>query len=249
MISLGWTIRSTPFSLYLNSKHMQGVHVRRPPSFTLKDMISQTIHDFPQRPALSMVDGTPLTYAELGQAIDEVISLLQHHGITKGDRVAILSQNMPHWGVAYLAISSMGAVVVPILTDFHDNEILHIIRHSSCKAVFVSQLQYDKIGYGRLDPEPVMINLESFTVVDQELPMDRISEFLQDRNRDWLKLRNKALQAVGLMSQKVQEDDLAAIIYTSGTTGHPKGVMHIVGNFNATKMAMDELGIPIRSKF
>lgn len=213
------------YFLYYRLRFLQGETVKRPPIYTLKDMISQSIRDFPERAALSMVDGEPISYSELGALIGQVISLLQDNGISKGDRVAILSQNLPHWGVAYLAITSMGAVVVPILTDFHDNEILHIIRHSGSKAVFVSVQHYDKIGYGRLEPAPVMIDISSFNVIDPDIPTDRISEFLQDRNRDWVKLRNKALQAVGLINLKVQEDDLAAIIYTSGTTGSSKGVM------------------------
>ncbi len=121
--------------------------MKKPASFTLKDMINTTIKNFPERPALSMVDDTPITYRELGEQIAAVISMLQESGISKGDRVAILSQNMPNWGVAYLAITSMGAVAVPILVDFHESEILHIIRHSGSKLIFVSTLHYDRIGY------------------------------------------------------------------------------------------------------
>lgn len=199
--------------------------MKKPASFTLKDMINSTIKDFPERPALSMVDDTPITYRELGEQIAAVISMLQEHGITKGDRVAILSQNMPNWGIAYLAITSMGAVVVPILVDFHESEILHIIRHSGSKLIFVSTTHYDKIGYGQLDPAPRMINLDTLSPTEPNIPKDRISEFFQDRSRDLNRLRNKALTAVGIIGSDVKEDDLAAIIYTSGTTGSSKGVM------------------------
>ncbi|MCD8480870.1 MAG: acyl--CoA ligase [Candidatus Cloacimonetes bacterium] len=144
-------------------------------TYTMKAMIKQTIERHPNKPALSMVDEEPITYAQLGNMINDVIEMLRDSGIKKGDRVAILSQNMPNWGVAYLAITTMGAVVVPILVDFHLNEILQIIRHSGAKVVFVSSAQYDKIAYSDLDPFPVMINLDSLLPVEANLPKDKVA--------------------------------------------------------------------------
>lgn len=194
-------------------------------NWTLNELIGRTCENFPTRPALSMVDGEPITYAQLHDQLEEVRSLLALHGIVKGDRVAILSQNMPNWGIAYLAVSTLGAVVVPILVDFHVTEILHILRHSGTKLVFVSPQQYDKIGYSDLDPFPVMIDLETFEPVEPMIPQGKVMDFLQDRSRDINRLKRKALEAVGLVSAEVHEEDLAAIIYTSGTTGSSKGVM------------------------
>jgi long-chain acyl-CoA synthetase len=193
-------------------------------TFTLKAMIKQTVERHGNRPALTMVDAEPITYQQLDSLIDDVIDMMRDHGIQKGDRVAILSQNMPHWGVAYLAITSMGAIVVPILVDFHLSEILQIIRHSGAKAIFVSALHYDKVAYSDLDPMPVMFNLESLETVDANLPKDKITEFIQERSMAFKRFRNKAKEAVGLAGEP-HEDDLAAIIYTSGTTGSSKGVM------------------------
>ena len=187
-------------------------------------MIKQTVERHGNRPALTMVDAEPITYQQLDSLIDDVIDMMRDHGIQKGDRVAILSQNMPHWGVAYLAITSMGAIVVPILVDFHLSEILQIIRHSGAKAIFVSALHYDKVAYSDLDPMPVMFNLESLETVDANLPKDKITEFIQERSMAFKRFRNKAKEAVGLAGEP-HEDDLAAIIYTSGTTGSSKGVM------------------------
>ncbi len=188
-------------------------------------MIQNTIANHPSRPALSMVDSEPITYAQLADQIHEVIALLKEYGIQKGDRVAILSQNMPNWGVAYLAITSMGAVAVPILVDFHVNEILHIIKHSAAKAVFVSNIHYDKIAYSDLEPFPNLFILDDLSPIDPQLPKDKLSEYIQERKAAWKRIRNKALSAVGLLDYDPEENDLAAIIYTSGTTGSSKGVM------------------------
>lgn len=188
-------------------------------------MIDRTCEHFPERPALSMVDGEPIKYGELRDLIDDLIELLDKHGIAPGDRVAILSQNMPNWGIAYLAITSMGAVVVPILVDFHNNEILHILKHSGAKLVFVSTTQYEKIGYSDLDPFPTLINLDTFNPITENLPKETLKEFINEQRMQLNRLGKKALKGLGLIKQEVQENDLAAIIYTSGTTGSSKGVM------------------------
>ena len=194
-------------------------------NWTLKELIERTCAQFPSRPALSMVDGEPLTYGMVAKLIEELIFMMHNNGIQKGDRVAILSQNMPNWGVAYLAITSMGAVVVPILVDFHVNEILQILRHSGSKMVYVSTLQYDKIGYSELDPFPVMINLDDFEPLEPHIPQGKVQDFIMERSRDINRFKRKALEAIGLKSATIEEENLAAIIYTSGTTGSSKGVM------------------------
>lgn len=193
--------------------------------YTLKEMIDRTCEKFPDRPALAMVDQEPLKYSEVRILIDEVIEIMVRNGIVPGDRVAILSQNMPNWGISYLAITSMGAVVVPILVDFHNNEILHILKHSGTKLVFVSSTQYEKIGYADIEPYPLMINIETFREITPQLGKDKLGEILREGGISLQKLKNKALKAVGLLKNEVKEDDLAAIIYTSGTTGSSKGVM------------------------
>lgn len=193
--------------------------------FTLKSLIDRTCEQFPDRTALAWADGDALNYAEVRREIDALILLMQEHGIVKGDRVAILSQNMPNWGVAYMAITSMGAIVVPILIDFHVNEIIQIIRHSGAKMIYVSAAQYEKIGYADWDPAPIMISMDNFEELTPALPRDKIKAILQEQGKKLNILKRRALEAVGLLNTTVEEDDIAAIIYTSGTTGSSKGVM------------------------
>ncbi len=192
---------------------------------TLKAMIDRSCELYSGRPALSNVDGEPVTYRDLRQQIDALILLMAEHGVVKGDRVVILSQNMPNWGVAYLAIVSMGAVVVPILVDFHVNEILHILRHSEARLVFVSSAQYDKIGYAELDPKLTLVAMDNFEPLQPHVPKAKLQEFIYEQGKQLQMLRTKAMKAIGLAKSPVSEDDLASLIYTSGTTGLSKGVM------------------------
>ena len=86
------------------------------------------------------------TYRQMGADIERVASLLSVLGVEKGDKVAILSTNMPNWGVSFFAISVLGAVAVPILPDFHENEIKTIIEHSEAKVIFVAASLFGTLG-------------------------------------------------------------------------------------------------------
>ncbi len=193
--------------------------------YTLHKLLQRTVENFPNRPALSMVGDEPFTYAELNTRVKALQVFLGQQGVIKGDRVAILSENCPNWGIAYFAITTMGAVVVPILTEFHTNEVNQILRHSGAKLIFISTTLYEKIAYEDFEVRPEMVLIETFSLLPPETTKDKLKDALKDGNATLARLKEKAMKAVGLISTEVQEDDLAAIIYTSGTTGSSKGVM------------------------
>lgn len=193
--------------------------------YTIPAIFGNTVKKFGNRVALSMVNGSPYTYHELSKKVDEVMEFLRNQGISKGDKVAILSENMPQWGVAYLSVTCMGAIAVPILKDFHSNEVLHILRHSNAKLVFVSNSQYDKIMVEEFGNTVPLVMIESFQIIPSYLPKEGLRELLNDGAISYTRLKNKAKKAIGLKNDEVNENDTASIIYTSGTTGSSKGVM------------------------
>ncbi len=207
---------------------------------TLKDVLEHINAKYGNLPAVSFVGQPPLTYGELYQKALELQLLLKNDGITKGDRVAILSESMPHWSIAYFAVTSMGAVAVPILPDFHQNQVQHILRHSKSKAVFVSQNQLAKIEDARFDDLKRIILLDTFQPYEEEAKaawqelIDRGSKEINKIKQAALKLRQK--EESSAESEEPGPDDLAAIIYTSGTTGHSKGVM--LSHFNIVSNAV-----------
>lgn len=119
-------------------------------------------------------------------------------GVKAEHHVAILSENMPHWGVAYFAITRTGAAVVPILPDFSAREVQNILAHAEVKTVFVSERQLPKIAD--------LVDAGTVSVIPIETLDGIIAEQREDR-------------------PAIDEEALAAIIYTSGTTGTSKGVM------------------------
>ncbi len=84
---------------------------------SLVDMIEQSARHYLSRPALSLVGGERYTYSQVEKATRRLGTMLRSYGIGKGDKVALLAESSPLWGMAYLSVIRIGAVVVPILTD------------------------------------------------------------------------------------------------------------------------------------
>lgn len=166
---------------------------------TLQQLILNSVERYKDRPAFAFVDCKPSTYEEFGNAIEKVRQLLFTAGISGNDKVAILSHNMPNWAVAYFAITTMGAIAVPLLPDFSPAEIATVLAHSEAKGIFVSERLNNKIANTSVD---VKICMETLQIHSAE---------------------NKGIQRYN--NYEVNPDDIAVIIYTSGTTGRPKGVM------------------------
>ena len=158
--------------------------------------------------ALTFVDEEPLSYSEIYSRTQAVIGLLEKMEIEQGDKVAILSTNMPNWGISYFAITFMGAVAVPLLPDFIEGEIENILNHSESKAIFVSESLLSKIENFSCPKLRQKIGIEDFAILNNNNKQPEFS-------------------LTGRPEKKyfVKENDLAAIIYTSGTTGSSKGVM------------------------
>ena len=178
------------------------------PSLTLPALLNQSVRNFSDRPAVSFVGESALSYSEFDIRKNSVISLLEKLEIRSGDRVALLSTNMPHWGITYFAIASMGAIVVPILPDFSVTEIDNVLSHSEAKAIFISSALKSKITDFKKSTLLHRILIDDFSIIETTIAEITFEEGLKPQ-----------------VEYAVAEDDLAVIIYTSGTTGKSKGVM------------------------
>ena len=184
---------------------------------TIKELLDHSCAQHADRPAISFVNGTPMTYAEMKREVMKTIELLNRMGIRKNDRVAILSGNMPNWCISYFAITYTGAIAVPILPDFHLDEVHSIIEHSGSKAIFISKKLQPNIAGLKDGLLSHVIAIEDFSVVSGVLADELV-----------------------VLNEQPVDSDLASIIYTSGTTGRSKGVM--LSHHNITidaKMCMD----------
>jgi len=168
---------------------------------SLLDFYSRSILNFSERPAFSTIYKEVITYKEVGEKVEQLTGIFNKYGLDKGDKIAVLGNNMPNWAVSYFAITTSSRVVVPILPDFTAFEIVNVIEHSDSRALIVSKkLQY-KI------PEHIS---EKLTLI---ISMDEM-EIIKAPEKETPVIPTAPLPK-----------DLASIIYTSGTTGTSKGVM------------------------
>ncbi len=208
---------------------------------TLPELLHRTITHFGDRPALAYAGKKATTYKQLGEKITRVASFLKDNGIEPGDRVAVLSENSPNWGAAFFGITSLKAVAVPILNDFHPSEIHHILRHSGASALFVSERLYHKVEEFDLEKLNVVILIDNLSVISPEWSKDRLRRLYAEGSRELKRIKHMALKKVGLASLDVPEDAPASIIYTSGTTGHSKGVVLTHGNIVSNAIGLDKI--------
>ena len=143
------------------------------------------------------------TFGSFKGKCDSLSKKLTQYGIGAGDKVAILSQSMPNWSVAFFSIVPFGRIAIPILPDSSPNEVTNILEHSESKVIFVSQKLASKVSQECRDKMTLVIDIDTFEVIqadDQQFTCDGRTAI-------------------------PTPDDIATIIYTSGTTGSAKGVV------------------------
>ena len=143
------------------------------------------------------------TYSSFKAKCDSLSKKLTQYGIGAGDKVAILSQSMPNWSVAFFSTVPFGRIAIPILPDSSVNEVTNILEHSESKVIFVSQKLASKVTQECRDKMTLVIDIDTFEVINADE-----SKFTCDGR-----------------TTVPTPDDIATIIYTSGTTGSAKGVV------------------------
>lgn len=180
---------------------------------TLKELYVNSIKSYGNRPAFSMLERESLTYNDFDDKVEYVKGILLGAGISSGDKVAILSGNMPNWNVCYFAVVTSGMIAVPILPDFSGEELDMILTHCEAKALLVTDKLYARISKGVLDRMNIVIRTKNLGII------------------------SRTSSELGVMKEPIP-DNLAVIIYTSGTTSSPKGVM--LTHYNITKQIQME---------
>ncbi len=177
--------------------------------FTIPELIKESSRRYASRPFLSMVEGKALSFAQMEPASRRAATLLSAYGAKRGDRVAIVSENCPQWGISFLGLSRLGCVGVPILTDFTAEQIGNILSHSESRIVFLSKRFIPKLASAAAGR--ILIAIEDWSLISGPEGTQMVDP--------------SGLDPSGLELPRVGSEDLAALIYTSGTTGLSKGVM------------------------
>lgn len=178
---------------------------------TLKELFHYGTNSYKDNKCLCTLGGDFYTYSQFGEKTREASSLLFLNNIKSGDKIGILAQNMPNWGVAFMSCTAYGRVAVPMLPDFSEMEISNILQHSESKGIFISKKLYHKLSEQAREQLEFIVEIDDLTVL---------------KGKSW-QPQESSHPAAELETADFtpQESDLATIIYTSGTTGNSKGVM------------------------
>jgi long-chain acyl-CoA synthetase len=200
----------------------------------LSSQLHETAKTWAAKPAYYFQDQVS-TYAELDAAITKFASGLEKLGVKKGDHIALLLGNTPHFIISLYGALRLGVTVIPVNPIYTADEIGYILKNGDVKVVValdlvipvaekihsflpkVEHYVYCETGSGQSDLESLSVypKLNSFTSV--------------------VSSGNLSFQG-----PELQDDDVAIILYTSGTTGTPKGAMLTHKNLYSNAMDVGE---------
>jgi long-chain acyl-CoA synthetase len=184
---------------------------------SIKEMLGQNAEKYRDLVAFQMRQDhgyRRFTYEQVANIARRLQAQLIKLGVGHGDRVALISENRPEWAISYLAITSLGAAVVPLDAMLSREEILPLLEDSGAKVIVLSQKYTDYVRGTGVEKREIF--MEDFGRLPSEDPVP---------------------------ASHVAQEDLASIVYTSGTTGIPKGVMlthrNIMSNVISTSSLFD----------
>jgi len=164
-----------------------------------------------------------LQYKDVARIIEKMHILFEQSGVQKGDHIAICGRNLSRWGAAFFATLTYGAVAVPILHEFHPDQIHDIVNHSEAKLLFVGDKVWPTLNGEEMPGLEGIISLTDYSV-------------LLSRNANLTYARENLNKLFGekypmnfrkhhIHYHEDKPEELAIINYTSGTTSNSKGVM------------------------
>jgi acyl-CoA synthetase (AMP-forming)/AMP-acid ligase II len=173
------------------------------PVMTMTDFLEHAVQRFEDKVCIVNVDGTEYTFSQVWEAGKRLGRFLQDQGVSKGDRVAILSANVPEYVVAFQGILHAGAVVTTLNPLYKEREMLHQLEDCGASAIFTMKFLMT----------PVEKLKDHLPALKQVWALEDVWELTKECPPE---------------PHHVEIDpqtDLVALPYSSGTTGLAKGVM------------------------
>jgi long-chain acyl-CoA synthetase len=140
--------------------------------------------------------------------------LIDEYGVNRGDRVAISMRNYPEWALAFMAVTSIGAIAVALNALWQPDELEYGLTDCGAKVLFADQERLDRLAKCRddLPVQVVAVRPARALTLGRDL-------------KDLLAKIGDVPMPAPTGGGTVDGESAATIIYTSGSTGHPKGVV------------------------
>ena len=173
--------------------------------------------------ALTDYKGATLQYHDVARKIEKLHILFENSDVKKGDKIAVCGRNSSQWAVAFLAIITYGAIVVPIQNEFKPEQIHNIVNHSESKLLFVGDVVATEITPDEMPSLEGIIYLPDNSLVISR--SEKLTYARENLNAMFGHKYPKYFRPEHVHYHVDAPEELAMINYTSGTTGFSKGVM------------------------
>ncbi len=168
--------------------------------------------------------------SEFIEVTDSLSKAILDLGLTKGDRVALMSGNRPEWNIVDFACNQLGIAIVPLYPTLSAQDLSYIVDDAEAKLIFVSNDELALKIDQAVNEHNLKVEIYAFDQVKGKQHIDLLIEKGKKLSTDLSTYKNA-----------VQPEDLLTLIYTSGTTGKPKGVFLTHSNILSNVEACEHL--------
>jgi long-chain acyl-CoA synthetase len=180
------------------------------------ELLRRTARTWPRGRAVAHGEGACVDYATLARRVARLAASLRRAGLAPGERVALVSRNVPGYVEALFACWWAGLVAVPVNAKLHAKELAFVIEDSGARFAFVDDAWHAALSAAAAVGADALRDAVAFGSSAYAALAERDNE---------------------LPLEPVAPRDAAWLFYTSGTTGRPKGVVITHGNLYAMTLA------------
>lgn len=168
------------------------------------------------------------SFGDVATEIARIHLLFHECQVRRGDKIALIGKDSSRWCIAYMAVVTYGAIIVPILQDFNPNDVHHIINHSESVFLFVSDRIWDSLEEDKIEEVRGVFSLSDFRCLHQR-DGENIQKLMKGLDEKMAEKYPNGFKKDDIQYAELDNDKVVEINYTSGTTGFSKGVM-LTGN-------------------
>ena len=125
----------------------------------------ESVKNYWTRPALGNYKGETFTFGEVATQCAKLHLFFEKAGISKGERMALCAKNTARWGMSFLAGNTYEAVMVPILADFHPDNVNSLVTHSESSILFTDNEIWPKLSIEKMPSVKAVISTTDFALL------------------------------------------------------------------------------------